>query len=110
MSKNIDRKCYMSSLLKKVMIHCSACVHLTKVNETESTSKLNRSEQNQVQALNLVNMFGELKDSATKTEIIATLKFVFKMCPIVVLKTWQEQLPDTSIAKLLQLDLLRCHI
>ena len=56
-----------------------------------------------MQALNLVNMFGHLKDLTTKAEIIATLHFGAKnvhfSCTGNLAVCSQEKLPDSSIYK-----------
>ena len=46
LNKNVDRKCCIGSLVKKGDDpQCHASAHLTRDKETESASKLNRSEE-----------------------------------------------------------------
>ena len=76
---------------------------MTRDNETESTSKLNRSEQKPNASSQTGEHIWSVKDSATKAEIIAILQFAAQnvsfSCAQNLAACYQEHIPYSSIAK-----------
>ena len=67
-----------------------------------------------MQALNLANMLGQLKDTATKAEITATLQFAAQHVPFWCAEhlavCFKDSFQINLLQKMFKLDLPRCHI